>query len=425
MAFSNVMLAPPGVTQGMENANALSQQALQNRQLELQNQYFPVTEQAKYLQGVGQYMRGAQYLNPANMLAKFQKDPSFQNLIANHPELANQENNIMSTAINGGAMGLGGMGVPGMPQQLTNPAPQGFLGLIANMLSNSGNSQNQNPMNNMQGMPNRNPVASPNIPQSQSLNNALAQQQPGQAIVVGRDNSAVLQPSVGQNSGIEDLTNDTANTQDVNRSEVVNKIIPKAVQLQRTYSQSFDNQIQPWISKIPDIANFAGLAGKANQHMDQFVESAGLQDSPQYNEWNAYVHVASKLFGNELRRSMGQNSSVAAQEEMDDLSKPATWNTDPTGSLVRANALMQAKKANDQVIFQSPGQISQAGKQAASQPAFQYATQAGTGKDLGSGIYQLITPSGKSKVIHESDIDETAKALKVSPDEVKKKLGIV
>ncbi len=403
----------PGVTQGMENANALTQQALQNKQMELQNYYFPVTEQAKYLAGAGQYMRGAQYLNPANMLAKFQKDPSFQTLVANNPALAQQVNNIMQTSVNGGAAGLNGMGMPGMPSVLNQPPPQGVLGSVINRLLGSSSQPSQNAMSQPMGQPNSQPMMQSGTqpaPQTMPMNN-------------GQPTSSI-QPSAGANSGIDDFTNDTARTQDINASEAVNKTVPHQVQLQRTYSTSFDNQIQPWLAKIPEMANYAALAGKANQHLDAFAEASGTKDSPAYNEFNSFVNVAAPLAGNELRRALGQNSSVTAQKEMEDLSNPATWNEDPVGSLTRFNALMAAKKANDQAIFQSPGQIASQGKQAAGQAAPQYATTPGTGTSLGGGLYQVVSTKGNPKVITDQDIQDTADATKMTPAQVKQKLGI-
>lgn len=212
--------------------------------------------------------------------------------------------------------------------------------------------------------------------------------------------------------------------QDVAASGAIKGTVPGTIQNQRYYSQSFDNQIQPWLQKLPEISNYAGLAGKANLAADKYATAFGLQNSPQYQDWNSFVNAASDLAGNELRRSLGVNASVSEKQDLKNLMDPAYWNENPSNALSRFNAILAAKKANDQVIFQSQNQALQTGKANLANPVTQFATRPGTGAQIAKGQYQIVNNQGQNVSLSDADLIHTAQKYNMSVDQVKQRLGI-
>ena len=376
-----VTQAQPGLmaAQGSELRSRVPLNAAQAALYNQQANYFPQTTYANLLKGYGDYARGAYLNSPSHMLSLFQKDPAFQSLANSNQQVNDAATNIMTNSVANNPMA-----------QMMNSVPS---------FQQFQNGSGGNPAQNAPGA---------------SQNNYLPMPQ------------GVMPGSTSMGNNYVNATDaDKAAVQDTYGSEAINKTVPKAIQLQRYYSNSFDNQMAPWIPKLPGIANYASLAGKAGLHMDKFLAASGMgPDSQQFQDWNSFVNTASGLASNELRRNMGINSSVEASKEFDQLQDPGFWNERPADALARFNALMNAKRAND-IATSSTQQKTLGNIQASLQkPVVQYATQAGTGKPLGNGQYSIVTKDGKTMTINDNDIAYTAKKNKISVDEVKRRLGI-
>lgn len=369
--------------------SAQSEIALKQSQIPLNQasaQAKPYQALGEYYAGLGRYGMSSYYNNPITQGLRALNNPGTQALASSNPTV-NKNIGDLLYGIYSRAAQPPGQGMSGNPQQPGTPMMQ------PNQVSPSGSSPYQG----------NSPYRQPGQPPTPM---GMPNQQPQQ-----------------NNSGL--TPQDYAQLAQTYGDSAQKKTVPNAIAMQRFYSASYDEQMKPWIPKIPEIANYAGAAGKAKLTIDKYMASLGLgQDSPQYQDWNSFVNAAAPLASNEYRRSLGITSSVHQQQEWDKLSDPAYWNEHPSDALARWNALLAAKKANDKAIFNNPSQISSQGRADTQQPATQYATKPGMATSLGDGQYSVITKDGKSRVITDAQIKSTADANNLTVQEIKQRFGI-
>lgn len=281
-----------------------------------ETQYFPLTTQAKLYQGMGDYMRGAYYMNPAMWASRFQNNPAFESMVANNPQLAQQYGSLMAGSLFSN------------PMMMPNPGMQGNAAIPAG------------------------PMSSPNMGARMSM--------PPAGMQGSQPTPQSLPLSAGQINTLSNLfptnQNDTSNVQNALSSALIEKTVPKPIQSQRYYEQSVENLMGQVAPDMPQISQFAGLAGHARLSADKYAAAANLSNDPSYIKFNNFANVQAPLIANEMRRAFGGQATDSEREVMDHLANPVYWKNNPQLALSQFNTLSGMLKANAQALTQTPAQ---------------------------------------------------------------------
>jgi hypothetical protein len=352
------------VLTGLKQALATQLAQQQLKQAQTQNQFLPQTLQSQ--------LQGSQLANALNQVKlnyapqneqadlglkqaqiPFTQSETQKNL-ADVPLLQAQAQYEPYNAL--GAY-YGGLGKMGMAQYYNNPTTQ------LSRVINSPAFQSLTSTNQQAGQGT-----------AQALSNIISKAANPQSMGVPTLQNALsgnLQQSQQQTSPINLSSDDINSMRQAMADSVQKKTTPNSIAQMRYYSLSFDNQMKQWLPVLPNIMQFAGLAGQTKLAADKFAAAAGLADSPQYQQWNAFVNGAVPNAIADLRRAFGAQASVSEKEDMKKLSDPAYWNENPQDAVARYNALLSSKHANDQVISMNPSQASGNLRTSAAAPAMQ------------------------------------------------------
>jgi hypothetical protein len=182
------------------------------------------------------------------------------------------------------------------------------------------------------------------------------------------------------------------------------KITPSPIQNQRYYDQSLNNMLSQVAPVMPDISQFAGLAGHANQTAQKYAQSAGIATSPMYNNYRNFVDVQAPAIANEFRRSLGGQATDSEREAMTNIAQPAYWDKSPQQALNQYNTLVNTIDANSRAISQTPSQNQTSLAQGVQNPP-------------------LAGKGGANSKYRDEDIQFTAQKYGMTPSQVRQKLG--
>jgi hypothetical protein len=309
-----------------------------------QTQFYPLTAQGGYLKGMGDYLRGMYLNNPAMWASRFQNNPAFQSMVANNPGLASQYTNLMAGSLNSPSIS--------MPTALNNPQA-------------------------MQPNPSAPPAGNIGLPSDAS------------------DPNNLVSPP------------DISNVQNAANSEYIKKTTPGPILNQRYTEQSAENMLNKVAPDMPEIAQFAGLAGKANMTADKYAAATNTLSDPSYVKFNNFVTTQAPVIANDIRRALGGQATDSEQRVMGNLANPVYWKTNPALAISQFNSLVDILRANAKAITLSPSQNINALQQGIQNPPYAKATQA--------------KPNLNAT---QADIEYTAKLHGLTADQVKQRLGI-
>jgi hypothetical protein len=217
-------------------------------------------------------------------------------------------------------------------------------------------------------------AGSPELAQqyAQSFQNVLGQQVPGQqqavihpehaaAVSTTADNPAqpvVSTPQSGVQQGQNTISPSLLQSlqsavgsklmKDTNTSQVLN---------QRTYALSVHNMLNKLAPDMPEITQFAGLAGQAKKSADAYAASMGLSRDPAYIKFNNFANIQAPLITNEIRRAFGGQATDSEQRLMSRLVNPVYWKTSPQLAMSQFQQLIDSLKQNETALIENPQQV--------------------------------------------------------------------
>jgi hypothetical protein len=278
-----------------------------------------------YLSAMAQQSRVA--VQNANSLKAYAATPEGQQRLANDPQFRQTYLNAMNNSSGMVNSGYGFTSFPGVPGM--GGSSQSMPGANFNPAM-----QPQSPQANGSEMPSTLPMQT--LPQTPQQVQKLQQFFPGS----GQQNQQNL-------NGLKQAASDT----------YLKQMIPPARLQQTAYENVIEGLMHTNQKTITDAANFAGLAGKANQHADQFAEAAGMGANPQYRNFQTFTNQIAPKMANELRRAFGGQATDSEREAMDDIGNPVAWNKDPQQVFNELNQLRSDLAVNAKEIIKTPSQV--------------------------------------------------------------------
>jgi len=303
-------------------------------------------------QAMGQYYGGLGRMLAANpslaLLNAAGKDPQLQAMIAANPQLAQQ---VQNAALNVGYMGgsnylsnILGIPMPGQqPQQGGQQVPQIGQG-AQTPFTTSGNVNV--PPGTIPGAaagtyPNN--MAPPQSPQSQATQAAFGGSLMGGAPTATQPGSPYLPPAVPNQNN--------SNIQDVSQNILDNNMYSPQQKQQIAFENSANNMFNQLKPTLPSVASYSGLKGQATLAADKASAALGLPTSPAYQNYLNYQTAALPLKA-DLSRALGERSTDASAEALNELVDPIKYNLTPKQVLGKWQQLMDTMHQNTLAITQ-------------------------------------------------------------------------
>ena len=179
--------------------------------------------------------------------------------------------------------------------------------------------------------------------QQPSLQQQLAQQQQPQDV-----QAAVPVPPEVTDDQIADIQRTAAAQKEkqVTTANILN---------QRYYAQISNFLLKNIMPELPQITQFAGLAGGFKRGVDGFKAAFGATD-PRYIRWNNFAAVQMPTLLNEIRRKMGGQASDKELETLKSLTDITKWNENPLLALNQFYELARTSVAIDKALAKGAGE---------------------------------------------------------------------
>lgn len=145
--------------------------------------------------------------------------------------------------------------------------------------------------------------------------------------------------------------------QDANGSKLQKDTVTAQIIGQRYYANSVHQMLQSVAPDMPQIAQFAGLAGKAKQNADMYAASTNQQSSDAYIKFNDFVNSKGPIIANDMRRALGGQATDKEAAVMDNLIQPIYWKNNPSLALSQFQSLIDMMGINEKAIMQNPSQV--------------------------------------------------------------------
>jgi hypothetical protein len=177
---------------------------------------------------------------------------------------------------------------------------------------------------------------------------------------------------------------------------------------QRQYAGVLHGLFEVGDTLVNDVSKYAGLAGKGKNAND-WVKSAFGKTSPEYQNYLYFTRSLLPFMANEVKRTLGGQSTDQESEAMTNLSNPVYIDSNPEQAVAQYKFL--------KMIVQTKIGPSIAKGLSQARADLTSPEQSNTVSNKGEPGKEVATPSA-------ADIAHTAKKYGVSEDEVKRRLGI-
>lgn len=169
---------------------------------------------------------------------------------------------------------------------------------------------------------------------------------------------SISTPTAGVQAPTTPITDEQIKAmQSATGSALAKKINTTGVLNQRMYSLSVHNMLNQLAPNMKEIAQFAGLAGKARQSADKYAASVNMLNDPSYVKFHNFTNVQAPLIANEISRAFGKNATDQESKALRHLANPVYWNSNPKLALNQFQSLINSLNANEKSLIDNPQQV--------------------------------------------------------------------